>query len=394
MPSVVELFAGGGGAALGLKAAGFDHLACIENNPDAITTLNSAGFRVLDRDATDVARLATSELLEPDLLWSSFPCQAWSKAGKREGASGLNLWPTTLEWIDKISPGHFIAENVTGLTMHTGACKKGCLGAPACPRAYFDVEIMGGLADRFPFTGARIIDCADLGLPQRRRRVIIQGGHSPLSWPEPTHGSPREAAQGDLFGRVLLPWNTVGAALGLGQVIGGGRNPQNSQVSELRSFRDLTDEPCTTIAASQIGNAGPWITSRQHSARPGAVCSLDAPLPTLCAGSNRDNGFRVHFRKAGHPELLDSPSAAVTATEYKGTNGKESSGWTAKGGPSRASDTLWLSTGRRRLTPEECAKLQGFPPDHQFFGSLSARYRQIGNAVPPVLAESLGRLVR
>lgn len=459
MPSVVELFAGGGGAALGLHAAGFYHLACLELNVDACETLRQAGFPVVEGDASDL------ELFDPtwegtDLLWASFPCQAWSQAGKREGASGLNLWPATLKWIDRVYPRHFIAENVAGLTMHKGACKKGCLGSPECPRAYFDIEIMAELAARFPFVGARIIDCADLGLPQHRRRVIIQAAHSPLAWPEPTHGSPRNAAQGDLFGRVLLPWNTVGDALGLGQgsalqidggrnsaenptqerpagleepcptvsgrgntvlrVVGGGRNPQNAQVSELRSFRDLTDEPSTTIAASQIGNAGPWVIEggkecsslsspgvpagaalrpRFGGGSSGGTVGMPLTLSTIplvsgdASNRSRSRGARS-LHRAGHPELLDRPSAAVTATEYKGTNGKESTGWTASGGPARASDTLWLATGRRRLTPEECAALQGFPPTHRFFGSLSSQYRQIGNAVPPVLAESLGRLFR
>lgn len=53
-----------------------------------------------------------------------------------------------------------------------------------------------------------------------------------------------------------------------------------------------------------------------------------------------------------------------------------------------------ILNGGRRLTPEESALLQSFPPTMRFFGSRSSRYAQIGNAVPPVLAEALGRAIR
>jgi site-specific DNA-cytosine methylase len=99
------------------------------------------------------------------------------------------------------------------------------------------------------------------------------------------------------------------------------------------------------------------------------------------------------WAKASHPDLLDKPSATVSATEYKGTNGKESTGWTAQGGPARASDTLWLTTGRRRLTVEECAILQDFPVGHPFHGTKTSQYRQVGNAVPPKLAEVVGQAI-
>lgn len=75
-------------------------------------------------------------------------------------------------------------------------------------------------------------------------------------------------------------------------------------------------------------------------------------------------------------------------TEVKGTRASRSSGWTFNGGPDRASDATFLATGLRRVSETEAARLQGFPEGWPFQGTSLARYRQIGNAVPPLLAEA------
>ena len=59
----------------------------------------------------------------------------------------------------------------------------------------------------------------------------------------------------------------------------------------------------------------------------------------------------------------------------------------------RASDALFMGTGRRRLTVQECAKLQAFPDDHPWQGTKTAQYRQVGNAVCPPMSEAVGRIV-
>jgi site-specific DNA-cytosine methylase len=90
---------------------------------------------------------------------------------------------------------------------------------------------------------------------------------------------------------------------------------------------------------------------------------------------------------------LDQPSPTVTTTEEKGTRASAASGYTFNGGPDRASDALFMGTGRRRLTYRECAKLQDFPADYPFHGGAGSFYRQVGNAVPPTLAEVVGRAI-
>ena len=293
----VELFAGAGGAALGLEAAGFEHLALVEWDADACATLRAAGLgSVVEGDVRDLGTLPVSAC---DLLWSSFPCQAWSTAGKRRGAEDeRNGWPWTVAAIDHLSPRWFLGENVRGLTYHRGGCPhKGgqpvLLGATdprLCPGCYLERVIVPELASRFTHAGYWVLDAADYGVPQHRRRVILWAGPTKLEAPTPTHGPGR---------------------------------PQ------------------------------PW----------------------------------------AHPSWGSTPAPTVTQQEVKGTRASKASGYTFNGGPDRASDALFMATGRRRLTVSECATLQDFPPGHPFQGTKTSQYRQVGNAVPPTLAAVVARTI-
>ena len=342
----VELFAGAGGTALGLHAAGVEHLAMVEWDADACATLRAAGLGpVIEGDARDMGPVVQAVGAEPvDLLWSSFPCQCWSHAGKRLGAHDeRNMWPATVAALDALSPTWVLAENVRGLMSHTEDCDR--LGPPeACPGCYFERVILEDLRQRYAHVGWWLLDAADFGVPQHRRRVFIWAGPRAPMPPTATHGP----------GMFTQPWVSMGVALGIAgdcrldggrnlaghpnqerpvgpdepapsisgkgnavlrsggslRIIGGGSNPRTPGTEEERTYRDITDEPSTTVAAVQIGNAGPWV----------------------CAA----------------PYLV---------------------------GPSR-----------RRLTVEECARLQDFPDGHPWQGTKTSQYRQVGNAVPPTLA--------
>ncbi|MAH47787.1 hypothetical protein CMI37_18340 [Candidatus Pacearchaeota archaeon] len=345
----VELFAGAGGAALGLHAAGIEHLRCIEWDKDAAATLAAAGFPTVCGDVRDLSLYAG---LDPDLIWSSFPCQCWSSASPdRLGPKDTerNGWPWTMDAIDAMSPRWFVAENVTGLTQHRGECAGGCVGPELCPRAYLDRVILAQLRERFPSVACRVLNSSSYGVPQHRRRLIIVAGKHAIDWPAPTHGKP--TGQGDLFGRSLLPWVTIGQALGLD----GGM-----------------------VVQSGVCYSDPGTHGKESSAK--------LPSPTLPGSS----GMYVGESLAGsRPHRLDQPSPTVSAVgECKGSG--------EGGNPQkmqRASDALFLATGRRRLTVHECAALQDFPPDHPWQGNQQSQYRQVGNAVPPTLARVVAEAV-
>lgn len=103
--NLLELFAGAGGAAIGLKAAGYDGLH-YEWDVDAHATLTAAGFHGYRIDVRKARWQGWGNYYgHPHLLWASPPCQAFSQAGNRLGAKDeRNGWPWTLDAIDGARP--------------------------------------------------------------------------------------------------------------------------------------------------------------------------------------------------------------------------------------------------------------------------------------------------
>jgi len=315
-PRCLELFAGAGGAALGLGAAGLEHAALCEWDRHACATLRAAGLGpVVEGDVRDLAAIAAVAGESVDVLWSSFPCQAWSTAGARKGAhDGRNGWPWTVDAVDRFRPAWFLGENVRGLLLHRSGCtaaggQRGLFGtAPAedCPGCYFERVILPDLRRRFAHVGWWLLDAADYGVPQHRRRVILWAGPVPLVEPAPTHGP----------GRVR-PWVSMREALGLGA----GDVPMQS-TTDGDGWGKIED------------------------------VTINGPAPTITSQLSR------------HSRPWRSASLPYVRNEI---------------------------AGRRRLTVAECARLQDFPAGHQWQGGVGAQYRQVGNTVPPRLAEVVGR---
>jgi DNA (cytosine-5)-methyltransferase 1 len=348
-PRCLELFAGAGGAALGLGAAGLEHAALCEWDRHACATLRAAGLGpVVEGDVRDLQAIAAVAGESVDVLWSSFPCQAWSTAGARRGAADeRNGWPWTVDAVDRFKPAWFLGENVRGLLLHRSGCtaaggQRGLFGtAPAedCPGCYFERVILPDLRARFACVGWWLLDAADFGVPQHRRRVILWAGPAPLVEPAPTHGPGR--ARG---------WVSMREALGV-EAFCFATHPEGAEGVADRRVRRLSDGPCPTIGAEYTGTlAGhPWVGSAFYPrGRHGALAWEEVPL--------------------------DGPANAVSC------------------GPC---GVPWVdaavATGRRRLTVAECARLQDFPAGHPWQGGVGAQYRQVGNAVPPRLAEVVGR---
>ena len=269
---VLELFAGAGGAALGLHDAGFEHVACVERDAAAAATLRAAGFPAVEADVRDLDYAALAGTI--DVLWASPPCQAWSSANQHAGPKGVediarNGWPWTLGVVRTVRPRWAIFENVKNA------------------RAYVERVVVPELRKLYAHVAVWVLNAADHGVPQSRTRLFVIAGPHPVT---PPSMGPR------------------------------------------RTMRDA-------IAVA-------W----------------------------------------------DRPSPCVMTNEWKGRPTDPS--WWKK--LNNASDALAIATGgaRRKLTLGECATLQTFPEGYPFVGDVEARYRQVGNAVPPMLAAAVARAVR
>ena len=183
-PTSLELCAGAGGQAIGLEAAGFEHVGLIENDHHACATLrlNRPSWSVFEEDLN---RFDASRFKGVDLVAGGLPCPPFSVAGKQLGQDDeRDLFPAMLRIVDETRPKAIMIENVRGL-----------LG-----KQFADYRIMieVRLAQLGYAASWKLLNASDFGVPQLRPRVVmiaIQKEHADkFAWPE-TKVLPRTVGQ-------------------------------------------------------------------------------------------------------------------------------------------------------------------------------------------------------
>ncbi|MFH9126701.1 DNA cytosine methyltransferase [Streptomyces griseoaurantiacus] len=373
----IEICAGAGGQAVGLHNAGFDHLSLVEWEPSAVETLsaNVAGWpgwnseRANSLRPMDVKEFLKSEEyqnlgLNPgdlDLLAGGVPCPPFSLAGKQLGKDDeRDLFPAALEIIRELRPKAVMIENVRGI-----------LEPPEVFINYRE-EILESLRElgysvpqvRPGWTPARQdvemrkvwrrLDAKDFGVPQLRPRAILVAIHenylpgdgSEFSWP--VRLDEKEA--------------TVAWAL------------KKTMKERCRDFWDKNrwGEPAGPGDRTGKNVFDDWLKDAEKAAADGRGVA-----PTLVGGS----------RKHGGADL--GPTRAKRAWEALGVNAMGVANDRTECDPER---DLFRDAGPM-LTVEQAAIIQGFPRGWKFQGKKTARYRQVGNAFPPPVAEAVGRAI-
>jgi DNA (cytosine-5)-methyltransferase 1 len=362
-PTAIDLFCGAGGLSLGLTDAGFSVLVGADFDAPAIETYaaNLAGLTYLGdlADPSDfIAHLEAWGVESVDLIAGGVPCQPFSRAGRsriRELVeaqarpaedSRTSLWRSFVEIVRRVRPRAVLLENVPDLA------------------EWEDGAILVGFCESLRELGyqtdARILSAFEHGVPQHRTRLFIVGlrDGTMLDWPRPEPSGPPTL------------WDAIGD---LPEVPGGQREERLSYASPIsdlqrRLRRDVPDADRKWIFDHITRDVrADDLKAYELLKEGGTYEDLPAELQRY-----RSDIFTDKYKRLVRGEL----SRTITAHMSK--------------------DGYWYihPLQHRTLSMREAARVQTFPDWFRFAGEPTHRYRQIGNAVPPLLAESLGEVLR
>lgn len=342
-PTVISLFSGAGGLDYGFEAAGFETSIAIEMNNACCDTLRAnRRWTVIERDVFDVPSDEILEVTglkkgEPDLLIGGPPCQPFSKSGYWARGDALrlsdpraNTLSAYLRILEETTPKAFLLENVEGL-----AYRNKDEGLKLLLEAFDGINRRTKSNYKPVF---QVLNAADYGVPQVRKRLIMIGARdgTPFAFPVSTH----DENQLSLFGGTSsyrTAWDAIGDV-----------TPGPDEDLE------LTGRWADLLPSIPEGHNYQWHTDRMDG----------EPL----------FGWRRHFWSFLLKLAKNLPS------------------WTIQAQPGPASGPFHWDN--RRLSMRELCRLQTFPDDVVVRGSRVTIQRQIGNAVPSLLGEVLGRAIR
>lgn len=395
----LELFAGAGGMALGFGSEGFEHAALVEIDEKACNTLRAA-FGEKHVVQGDLSTMDFSPWKGVDVLTGGPPCQPYSNAGKKAGRKDVrDGFPWFMRAIKETGPRYFLAENVAGFAQ----------------KRYVDyreeiLEEMRGLGYGVKW---KLLNCADYGVPQARRRVFIMGwrlDQSEPSWPVKTHYDPRKKPglfDGD------IPWVTAGSAIGINGK-GFRLDGESSQCTLVSGDGEVLKPPIPSYA-KRLANKDRWAGN--------APTSLDEAAHTVLASHYNGHDNLVHvtlktpapsvndeWKRKHPPTKMDSAAGTVLARHHccsinlvdipeNVLEWMESAALTVHTDPR-------LGARGHHDPKKSCSQLmtfrapwqwraawQSFPPDWPWQGSRTAVDKQIGNAVPPLMAQRLAEQI-
>lgn len=429
----LELFCCAGGMAEGFRRAGIHFDVAVDFAPDHCDSYErNIGHRPLCMDARQLlADVVAGEIRwDVDLLVADPPCTPWSRAGKRLGTEDeRDMLGVTCALIAALRPRRYLIGNVPGLDDSTNL--------------HVVQRHIGALA-RFGYCCRDFarLDAADYGVPQHRIRPWWFGHREGpcIAWPAPTHADPLSLATLPLPGiEPMRPWVTCREALGhlspeeLGRPVKMRKRAQNGhqhgsvpdRPARVVGTSNLSDGSCITVTSKHraLNPDEPSTTvtgggDLGHSAQHHPPSYGDEPAMTVRAGcgAGARRAVQLDGRKKRPPSTQgpqstrtispDAPATTVQAREDRVGSGSPVLEWPwprpsttvqaderiAK--PGHHGDPFMSDADAVILSERAAAILQGFPEDWVFCGKTKkARWSQIGQAMPPALAEAVARAV-
>ena len=399
----IELFAGCGGLALGMHRAGWDGLFAVERDPMAFATLaanlvdEKAPYRAfrnwpswVPRQGTDLIEILRDEAFcgrlrglrgTVDLIAGGPPCQGFSVGGKRDGEDDRNsLVYRMLDFVELVEPRAVLIENVEGMARRF-VSKPGSAGISVAEDAIAKLEDLGYIASY------HLINSADFGVPQARKRVAIIGVLAA--------GMTRQALH-DLTARAI---ERGAKAVRIGHGL-----PVDGFISVKDAIDDLSGSRLVETPDSPRFKSGTYASPKSAYAKLMREGVADGAIPDSHRMTVHGEGVRALYELAHRTQapgrlskefllangtkkdkkvLLDSSAVVATITTHP--------------------DEYIHYKHPRNITVREMARLQSFPDLFTFHGRYTingprrrfdvARCSQVGNAVPPLMGEGLGRAV-
>lgn len=346
---VISLFSGAMGLDIGLEKAGLNVVIGQDFDESCVKTMQANGHNVLGGDIREIDPRKLLELTglsvgEPFLICGGPPCQPFSTAGKRLGINDPrgSLFMDFIRMIDYIRPRFFVMENVKGIM--SAPLKH----VPLSERDENDPDqrlgtVLDVILSEFDKLGYKtvygVLDAVNYGVPQFRERFVLIGSRNNegIFLPIPTHFQMHQDK--------AYQWKTVRDAI----------EDLEFDKSECAA---LSEERLKFL--KMVPEGGNW---------------RDLPkdiIPIAMGGAYKSGGGKVGFyRRLSY----DQPSPTVVTS------------------PVQKATMMCHPTQDRPLSIKEYARIQQFPDDWIFTGTIAAKYRQIGNAVPVGLAEAIGKAV-
>lgn len=344
-PTVISLYSGAGGLDYGFEAAGFRTSAAVEWDADACATLRrNRPWKVLEGD---IFGISTKDMLagdklkrgEVDVVIGGPPCQPFSKSGywARGDAGRLsdprsNTLAAYMRVVDEALPRAFLLENVGGLS-YSGKNE----GLELLLDRIEEINRRHRVEYRPEY---RVVRAAEYGVPQLRERFVMVAARDgqTFKFPEPTHGA-GDSHQLSLLARE--PYRTAWDAMG-----------------------DIQADPDEDLALR-----GKWAEL----------------LPSIPEGEN----YLFHTERGLGLPLFGWRRRFWS---FLLKLAKDRPSWTVQAQPGPATGPFHWSN--RRLSMRELCRIQTFPEDVVITGGRTSIQRQVGNAVPSLLAEVLARAIR
>ncbi|WP_183097474.1 DNA cytosine methyltransferase [Nocardioides pelophilus] len=335
---VIDLFAGCGGLSAGFEASGrYTPVAAVESDFQAAATYaHNFGDHVF---VGDIADWADGSMPAADVVVGGPPCQGFSALGRRDPDDPRNkLWRHYVEVLSRVRPAFFVIENVPQF-----------LGTTEFASLHAETSAGGVLASYRLETF--VLNAADYGAPQARKRAVVVGRRRELS----PIGPPPESAR-KVLGDAFPAWLDARVEL-------------NDLPSRSTEFRGKVVPGPFKLPELHFTRIVPPLSIARYRAIPpgGSRFHLPDELQTP--------GWRKHTRGAGDVMgrlSWDKPAVTIRTEFFKPEKGR-----------------FLHPSEHRPLTHAEAALIQGFPESFAWCGTKAAIARQIGNAVPVPLAQAI-----